>query len=595
MATPAKFNRDVFAPFYEEIRSPHYGVVIAAIAISFLAHYAAMALFHDKRITTAPVDIPHPAETKPAVPPSHVERLHEDPLQHADDPVEGLLAESQTTPRLQSPDEVIDSLASLPDPALAAPPAMNSMLDGTYHSIDAPDVKPVDFGWEPRQEVLSIDSRIARDDIATLPRLKVPNIERIAVAHDYVPPVSVTRDRFALAPLPVPKAPPGAIPSTPPPALPPPPAPAEPVAEPEVAKIEETIERITEKPADISKFHAVDERLMAYAEILRPAASDRAFFRLQLAPRDMKEMPIAPKDIVFVQDASRSLAEARLHFCREALVEAIHKVSPKDRFNVATFRENTTFCFPSWTRPNPQSLAQATEFINAIRAKGDTDVLSSMISLLDLPRDRTRPLIVILITDGKATTGRTASSQIISEFTKRNDNVSIYAIGTHPGANQYLLDLLTFCNRGGSRISPDKFSIKKTINEIVEATANPVLGTVGVTTAIASDADLYPLPSANLYANRTLEYYGSCPIDSTNITFQIRGEGGKTQYDALFQIDLSHARNGGAGVQQEWARRKMHSLIGSYARNPDPRTYDAMRRLNAETGVPIPYLKQLGH
>ena len=208
-----------------------------------------------------------------------------------------------------------------------------------------------------------------------------------------------------------------------------------------------------------------------------------------------------------------------------------------------------------------------------------------MISLLDLPRDHKRPLIVILVTDGKATTGRTASSQIISEFTKRNENVSVYAVGTHPGANQYLLDLLTFCNRGGSRIAPDKFSIKAAISEIVEATANPVLGSVGVTTALASDADLYPLPSANLYANRTLEYY---------ITFQVFGEGGKNKYDALFQIDLSQSREGGASVQNEWARRKMHSLIGAYARKPDPKTYEEIRRLNAETGVPIPYLKQLG-
>jgi hypothetical protein len=110
-----------------------------------------------------------------------------------------------------------------------------------------------------------------------------------------------------------------------------------------------------------------------------------------------------------------------------------------------------------------------------------------------------------------------------------------------------------------------------------------------------SHADLYPLPSANLYANRTLEYYGSCPGDVTNLVVQVRGEGGNAKCDIIFQMDLAQAETGGDEIRENWVRRRMYSLIGEYARNPSPALLDAMQRLSLETGMPIPYRNQIAH
>ena len=205
-----------------------------------------------------------------------------------------------------------------------------------------------------------------------------------------------------------------------------------------------------------------------------------------------------------------------------------------------------------------------------------------------------RPLIIVLVTDGKATAGLTESSRIIGEFSKLNDNVSVFALGTHGRANNYLLDLLTFCNRGSATIvTSGRWDIPKNIAAVAEGCSQPVLGRVELATSIASHADLYPLPSANLYANRTLEYYGSCPGDVTNLVVQVRGEGGQSKCDIIFQMDLASAPGGGRDIQSQWVTRKMYSLIGEYARNPTPAVRDTLRRFSLETGRPIPYLNQI--
>ena len=230
-----------------------------------------------------------------------------------------------------------------------------------------------------------------------------------------------------------------------------------------------------------------------------------------------------------------------------------------------------------------------------MRAEGATDIFASVRTLQALPRDPARPLIAVVITDGQATTGLTESTKIIGQFSALNDgNCSVFALGTHGRANAYLLDLLSFCNRGSSVIvTTGRWDIPKKIEELVTGISRPVLGNIGVTADWTSKADLQPLPSANLFADRPLEYYGSMPPGVTNLVIQIRGEGGAAKCDVIFQLDLNAAPAGGESLRTGWARRKMHSLIGAYARDPQAEILREMRQLSRQYNLPIPYRSEL--
>ncbi len=581
------------APYYEEDDHHHYGFVAVAVILSAIIHFAAYRRAQDMRFDVSASLDPVLREQREIKPPAHIENLTEDPLRPVENPFAG---NPSATPALGIQAEVAE-LASQPDAALSAPRVSEEALGVAKEvPVEIPEPQPVNEGWQPRQQVIEVVDRLVRDDVVPMPRLEVPSIERISAAPDYIPPVTLTKDLLKTPPMPstpIPLPNPGATPT--PAAITPEEIDVPETTTPEAQTPEATISRFGEKPSDISTFKPVDSRLAAKAKVFRPnGETGRSYFRLEIAARDPSVLPVVPKDIVFVQDASRSLAEERLHFCRDALNQTIRLLNPGDRFNVVLFREDAEFCFEGWASPTEENLARAKAFIDAMKSRGDTDVFKSMQAILGLPRDNARPLIIVLVTDGKATKGLTESSRIIGEFSKLNDNVSVFALGTHGRANNYLLDLLTFCNRGTANVvTSGRWDIPKNIMAVTEGCSQPVLGRVGVTTDIMSHADLYPLPSANLYANRTLEYYGSCPGDVTNLVVQVRGEGGKAKCDIIFQMDLSQAESGGDEIRENWVRRRMYSLIGEYARNPSPAILDAMQRLSLETGMPIPYRNQI--
>lgn len=585
-------DRQLSSPsFYEEEDTPHhYGFVIGAVIISVIIHAVLMHKASDFRFSVT-TDVDKTLLDKyDKQPPSRIDSLPDDPEQPVENP---LFGDPSATPSIGI-QAAVDELASRPDTAFSAPRISDQALSVAKEvPVSLPTPQPITEGWQPRQEVIEVVDRLVRDDVSVMPRLEVPAIERVSDAPDYAPPVKMTDKRFDTVALPFsplvlpeisPVAPALAVPEE---------VTVNATPTPEAQTPEVTISRFGEKPKDISSFTPVDSRLAAKVQVFRPAGKDVNYFRLEVAARDRNVLPVVPKDVVFVQDASRSLAEERLYFCRKALNEAIRSLPPQDRFNVVLFRENAEFCFDGWVSPNDATITQASAFIDAMKSRGDTDVFESMKAILGLPRDAARPLIIILITDGKATKGLTESSRIIGEFSKLNDNTSVFAIGTHGKSNNYLLDLLSFCNRGDADIAPSRYDLGKTIASVIEGCSQPVLGNIGVTTAIEANADIFPLPSANLYANRTLEYYGSCPAELTNLVFQVRGEGGKSKCDIIFQMDLANAEAGGNEVHDAWARRRMHSLIGEYARNPSPELLKAIRLHSAETGLPIPYLSEI--
>lgn len=578
-------------PFYDDERGgnwlPVFLAALASLAIHVFLYYRVAEMRFD---VTA--EIPPQLRETPARRFANFERLKRDPVQPLDQARENPLSGPAGASLSQ---EQLSGIFDVPEVTFEAPPPQKASLEAAaLREVAAAELPSEAPEWQPRQELIEIHDRSVRDDIALLPRHEIFSVDRVPAAPDYVPEVSpqTLAAQPAAAPESLSQMPLFSLPVE----LPPLPTSVESAA----AKVftdpaatpAESLADFGEKPDEISEFRHVDNRLSTSLAVYVPPAPDpRKYFRLEINPSLDSGLDVVGKDVVFVQDASRSLASERLHFCKQGLKDALASVSARDRFNVVSFREDATFCFGTqWALPTGENFARAFAFIDSLDSRGDTDLFRSLKSLMALPRDPERPLIVIVVTDGKATTGITASSKIIGEFSKLNDNMSLYVLGTHAKANAYLLDLLSFCNRGRqSIVRSDRWSIPQAVKALADSCSRPLLGRVSVDADVDSRAEFFPLPSANLYAGEPLVYYGSCPKETGAMTIQIRGEGGASKVDCIFEIDFTGAPRADAKIRGEWARRKMHSLLGEHARNPSPGVVAAMRRLSAETGEPIPY------
>lgn len=445
-----------------------------------------------------------------------------------------------------------------------------------------------------KQEIVAVLEQRVSDDLAALPRHKIAKVERVPNAPDF----ALTSDKqqgMAQVNLPASAAGDGGMYL------------AEPAQRVEPGDYgmapyaidglrDAWMEKFGTNQDDTAQYVPVDDRLAVSLQTYKGSASEgRIYFRLAIVPRTDRGMAALPKDIVFVQDASASLAEERLYFCRRALSEAVAQIGPQDRFNIIAFNDRVFRCFPDWVSPNPETINTATQFMSDLRSEGETDLYASLREILNMPRDPLRPIIAFVVTDGRPTVGQTESSRIIAEITRLNNGtISIFAFGTHSRANTYLLDMLTYCNRGATRIiHGGRWDIPTGMRALLADIRDPVMHDIRFSFDAASGADVHPRLTSNLYNDRPLELFGACPIENTELVFQLRGQAGDSAYDAIFKLDLSKdGRSGNSSIRERWAWQKMYSLISAYAREPR-RVYMAdLYRLSRDFGLPILYFDE---
>lgn len=500
------------------------------------------------------------------------------------------------------PDREVAELAEPPDKAAIEPPPLaDDTFTGDSEAMADPGPVPERDRWEPRQEILAIERQLAARELRGMRRRTIPRIERVAKAADIVEPV-LDRDSIIAMTQGGPKTAAGdkTVTEKPtkaeivtPTVMPSPDKGGEPelvIAERESSS---GLELFEEEKTAITPHKAIEKLLKAslitYSD---PDDRDYAYFMMQIERVGEQALPIIPKDVVLVQDCSASMAERRLYFCRQGLTNCLSMIGPKDRFNIIRFSDRSELCFQDWAAPSPQALQQARTYITHMRSAGETDIYASIRALLQLRRKSGRPLVALLVTDGRSTTGVTQSSNIIGEFTKLNDGaVSVITMGTVTTANRYLLDLLSYCNRGTAFVeTKGRWEIPVSMPKLMRAASRPVLSEVRFLFAEGSGCEVYPELTSNLYLDRPLVLYGRYPRSTQSSVFQAVGRAGDNTCDMIFDIPLARA----ATTQDErlrtiWARQKIYHLIGQYARTPQPDVMREIIRTSKDYDIDVPY------
>ena len=494
--------------------------------------------------------------------------------------------------------EAVDELRVAPEEGITQPPAVAQNLAVEEMENLAEPTPPSEISaWEPRQAILVVENLAVGDVPADLKRLLIPAIERVPNAPDIVlaasPEDGGGKRRPALA-----------------------------IAPPAVANIVESVvggmdttseapeavdealapggaqELFEEKPAEVTKIEPIERVLTARVETYGSSRDkDYGYFRLEVERAGEALLPVRPKDIILVQDCSASMSEQRLYFCREGLLRTLAHIGPEDRFNIAKFADRTETCFDGWVKKTPETLARAKAYIKSMRAEGYTDLFASMQDLLTLECRPGRPVIAFVITDGLANKGLTNNSEIIGEFSRRNaGKISVFTMGASRLANRYLIDLLSYCNKGYVNVvRKGRWDIPESAEAVMQGISRPVLGDLRLQFAADTSYEVYPQQVSNLYLYRPLVLYGRYRKGETQLLFQAVGQAGETPCDLIFNLPLETKTGRGADktIRQQWAQQKIYHLIGEYARSRDAKVLGELRRMSKAYKEPIPYKRSL--
>ena len=351
-----------------------------------------------------------------------------------------------------------------------------------------------------------------------------------------------------------------------------------------------------ETPEEVRPAVPLDDVLAPRISVFRPRRDDGfVYFEIDVARKGADVLPPIPRDVLFVQDASGSLGPQRLAPCRKAIKDAIAALRPGDRFNVLVFNTENRFFRPGgWAEATPDETAAAGAFLDAMVSDGRTDIFNAVKGALSLPRDPGRAALALLLSDGASNAGDfRRDSQIIGEFAKLNDgSLSVFDVGVSRGSDEYLLSMLSLCNRGAPAAIPrDRFEIPAAFDGIFSTLGAPVLADVRFRFDSASGAVVGPERTENLYLDRPLRLLGRAPAGTRSVAFQARGVNAGRSYDMVYELPLGDPApgEGDPALATSWARTRIYDLVAAYVRAPDPALLSEMAAVGRAHDVKIPF------
>lgn len=322
------------------------------------------------------------------------------------------------------------------------------------------------------------------------------------------------------------------------------------------------------------------------------------YFRIRVSARDDRTLPVIPKDIVFLMDASGSIAQDRLRSCCTAVMKAIKNLNPNDRFNIVRFASHFSYAFPerSWQNVDQASISKAEKWLAKLKAKGTTDVFGTLTSVLSLPRNPSRPMVAVVVTDGDATKGVTSSAEIISRFSELNGGlISVYMYGVKEKSNAYLMDMIARGNRGEWKRTDAMMRMfsGNAFPDFAYTFNRPLLSDMSVIFSNASNVESYPKLVSNLYSSQPIDIYGICPADQKSVVFSMRGLNARKVYENLFELKFSDAEQGESSLKDNWAQRRVYALISAYTANPSPSLKRELLMFAKAYKVEVPYKEEI--
>jgi hypothetical protein len=349
--------------------------------------------------------------------------------------------------------------------------------------------------------------------------------------------------------------------------------------------------RPTEVKPTIDKPSGAEEiDLAVNFETYQEPGQDDRFFRLSIGPAPNTRLTPLAQDHLFVCDISLSITLEELTETRAALERILAGLPKGHRFNVVVFSDRMFSLHRDFVEPTPERIAAASKFVVRRSEHLLTDLCSAMRTVAGQIKQTSRPVALYLVSDGASTRGIVSAKRIVTEVSSAaGGNTSIFTFNAGPDANEYVLQLLSYINRGEKVSVPQETGSAQQFEALVKRYSEPLLTQVQAAYGNLRVEDVHPADIPNLYQGRPIVLWGRCQA-SGSVAIRIVGNSatGRKTFFANFEIDPQ--KPGRPEIAREWARGRINYLVSLMARQGTRREWTAeIERLGQHYQVHTPY------
>ena len=278
-------------------------------------------------------------------------------------------------------------------------------------------------------------------------------------------------------------------------------------------------------------------------------------FLLAAFPPSAQPNERPPVEMLYMIDISGSMAGTSIEQARGALLQALDRLRPIDRFGIlafnSTYQEFSAEPLPA-TREN---LEAARRYVKYLEANGGTEMLPALIHLMTKPEAPGHVRTIVLLTDGDLGN----EEQIFAAMRQSLGGARLYTIGIGSAPNVFLASKMAQFGRGTFTHIADLSEIKEQMMRLFASIESPALTDVKLSFEGVEVSNVYPEHIPDLFAGQPLLIYGQ--ITSGRVgKVHLTARAGNEAYEASIPVNVAKATFH-PGITVLWARQRVEDLM----------------------------------
>jgi Ca-activated chloride channel family protein len=331
-------------------------------------------------------------------------------------------------------------------------------------------------------------------------------------------------------------------------------------------------ENATSTPGPFNLSYLLENGAMSASMFTHPDADGKGGYFLLLAgmgEAEPEEAKNIEREITLVIDRSGSMSGKKIEQAKESALQVIEGLKTGESFNIITYSDEVEVFSEHAVVKSKETIDNARSFIEAIVARGGTNLHEALLRSLQNKADKEKLAIVMFLTDGLPTVGETSEAAIRKVAVDQNPHERrIFSFGLGYDVNTPLLDKIATSTRGFATFVLPSEDVEAKVARVFRGLDGPTLASPKLRIVNAKGKptpnrvmSLLPNEIPDMYEGDQLvllgRYQGRQPL-----FFELTGNYRGKPQSFNFNFDVKPTmKTNNAFVARLWASRRIAQLV----------------------------------
>jgi Ca-activated chloride channel family protein len=268
------------------------------------------------------------------------------------------------------------------------------------------------------------------------------------------------------------------------------------------------------------------------------------------------------REVTIVLDRSGSMRGEKIEQAREGALQVLEGLKEGEYFNIIDYSDSISSLSDKAVKKDAETIARARGYLKDLQANGGTNIHDALIEALrQKPTEGTLP-VVLFLTDGLPTVGKTGEKEIREAAEKTNSHERrIFTFGVGVDVNSPLLSKLADLSRGAPTFVLPGENVEVKVSQVFRRLSGPVFaGTTVTGSGERGIREILPRSLPDVFDGDQLiilgQYLHSAPMKIT-VAGNYLGE--KKEFE--INLDPAAASTRNSFVPRMWATRMVGELL----------------------------------